>query len=238
MSRELAALIRMGKSAFTEADCRRAERHLQEALSGGADYPDIHYTLGLIEHQRGNYRQAVERFGKAIALNPDYTEALLSQSITLNDMGRYEEAREAYDRAAGILSRHGTPPGENLVRGRIANLHKELGELYLALGRQEEAISHYRNALAAAPEYPDIRVRLVAALREADRPEEAMAEVEAFLAGAPGNAAALIQKGVLHYLAGNRGPARRCWEEALYRDPLNKIVQVYLNAIDRESSPG
>lgn len=238
MSRELAALIRMGKSAFTEADYRRAERHLQEALAGGADYPDIHYTLGLIEHQRGNYRQAVERFGKAVALNPDYTEALLSQSITLNDMGRYEEAREAYDRAAGVLSRQGAPPGENLVRGRVANLHKELGELYLALGRHEEAISQYRKALEIAPEYPDLRVRLVVALREAGRPEEAMAEVDAFLAGAPGSAPALIQKGVLHYIAGNHGLARRSWEEALYRDPLNKTVQVYLNAVDREPRTG
>ena len=61
-----------------------------------------------------------------------------------------------------------------------------------------------------------------------------MAEVDAFLAGAPGNASALIQKGVLHYIAGNRGMARRSWEEALYRDPLNKTVQLYLNAVDRE----
>ena len=107
MSRELAGLIRMGKNAFSEADCLRAERHLLEALEGGAKYPDIHYTLGLIDHQRGNYRRAVERFGQAVSLNPDYTEALLSLSITLNDMGRYDEARDAYDRAAEILSRNG-----------------------------------------------------------------------------------------------------------------------------------
>jgi len=238
VSRELAGLIRMGKNAYSEAECLRAERHLLEALAGGSIYPDIHYTLGLIDHQRGNYRQAVERFGQAVSLNPDYTEALLSLSITLNDMGRYDEARDAYDRAAEIISRKGGAPGENLFRGRIANLHKELGELYLALCQHDDAIREYRRALSLAPGYPDLRVRLVTALREAGRTDEALKEVDSFLAEKPGNAAALIQKGILHHLAGDRATARRAWEEALYKDPLNKIVQVYLNTLDRENPPG
>ncbi len=237
MSRELTALIRMGKSAFGEMDFQRAERHLLEAVGGGAKYPDIYYTLGLIEHQRGNFRQAVERFGMAVSANPDYTEALLSLSITLNDMGRYEEARTAYERAAEIISRHGAPSGENLFRGRIANLHKELGELYLALGLHEDAISEFRKALFVAPDFPDLRVRLVTALREAGHAGEALAEVDAFLADFPGNAQALTQKGILHYLGGEKARARRAWEEALYRDPLNKIVQLYLNTLDRELPP-
>jgi predicted Zn-dependent protease len=75
----------------------------------------------------------------------------------------------------------------------------------------------------------------VTALREAGRTDEAGIEVDAFLAETPGNAAAFIQKGILHYLAGEKARARRAWEEALYKEPLNKIVQVYLNTIDRES---
>lgn len=238
MSRELAGLIRMGRNAVSEAECLRAERSLLEALEAGATYPDIHYTLGLIDHQRGHYRRAAERFVQAVSLNPDYTEALLSLSITLNDMGRYDEARDAYDRAAEILSRTGGSPGENLFRGRIANLHKELGELYLALDQYDDAIREYRRALSVAPGYPDLRVRLVTALREAGRTNEARDEVDAFLAEAPENAAALIQKGILHYLAGEKSRARLAWEEALYKDPLNKIVQVYLNTVDRENPPG
>ena len=77
----------------------------------------------------------------------------------------------------------------------------------------------------------------MAALREAGRTDEARNEVDAFLAESPENAAALIQKGVLHYLAGEKARAHRAWEEALYKEPLNKIVQVYLNTIDRENLP-
>ena len=76
------------------------------------------------------------------------------------------------------------------------------------------------------------------ALREAGRTDEARTEVDAFLAETPENAAALIQKGILHYLAGEKAQARRAWEKAHYKEPLNKIVQVYLNTIDRENAPG
>lgn len=238
MSRELAALIRMGRNAFSETDRLRAERYLLDALAGGAKYPDIHYTLGLIDHQRGNYPKAIEHFGRAISINPDYTEALFSLSITLNDMGRYEEARDAYDRASGILSRKGTPPRENLFRGRIADLYMELGELFLALGQYDDAIREYRNALSVAPGYVDLRIRLVSALRESGRTGEALKEADALLEESPHNPAALIQKGILHYLSGDKPRARRAWEEALYRAPLNKIVQVYLNTLDRETQPG
>jgi len=234
MSRELRSLVRIGKNAFGRMDYDRAELHLREALEGGADYPDVHYTLGLIDHQRGNYRQAVEHFAKAISIHPDYTEALLSQSITLNDMGQYDEARAAFDRATQAVSRQGIPPERNALRGRIANLHKELGELYLALGQHEDAIAEYRKALALAPGFPDLRVRLVTVLREAGQAEEALAEVDGFLLESPGSAPALVQKGVLLYLSGNADAARDAWEEALYLDPLNKIVQVYLNTLNRQ----
>ena len=236
MSRQAAELIRTGMTAFAKADFPKAERSLKEALEKGAEYPDIHYNLGLIEHQKGNYRQAIERFEKAISLHPEYAEALVSMAITQNDMGMYEEARATYNQASAIISKYGISPEENMVRGRITNLHLELGELYLALGQYDEAISEYRSAIDIAPEYPDLRVQLIVALRKANRIEAAMAEVKTFLLESPGNTPALIQKGILLYMMEDRENARAAWEEALYRDPLNKVVQVYLNTLNREKN--
>jgi len=236
VNRDLSTLITIGKRAFEERDFFRAEKLLREALGGGANYPDIHYILGLIYHQWGKLHQAIEYFEKSIELNPAYTEALLSLSITLNDMGRYEEAKAAYQRASASVS----PPGEHtrgsLFRGKIANLHAELGGLYIALGQNEDAIQEYRKALSVAPEFPDLRVRLAVALREAGRAEEGLAEVEHVLESRPGEVSALIQQGILLYLLGKKENARRAWEESLFRDPLNKLVQLYLHTLDREGS--
>ncbi len=235
MNRDLSTLITIGKKAFEEKDFFRAEKLLREALGGGANYPDIHYILGLIYHQWGKLHQAIEYFEKAIELNSAYTEALLSLSITLNDMGRYEEAKSVYQRASSTLSAFGELSRGSMFRGRIANLHAELGGLYTALGQNEDAIREYRKALTVAPEFPDRRVRMAIALREAGRIEEALTEVERVLETRPGEVSALVQQGILLYLLGRKEHARRAWEEALFRDPLNKLVQLYLHTLDRES---
>jgi superkiller protein 3 len=236
VTRELSTLVTIGKRAFEENDFSRAERLLREAIEGGANYADILYTIGLIYHKWGKLERAVEHFQKSIAINPDYTEALLSLSITLSDMGRYEEARAAYQKASASLSSQGDPAQGNIFRGRIANLHGELGELYLALGQYEEAVEEYRKAIRVAPQFPDLRVRLAVALREAGRLQDGLAEMERIVAAHPGLVSARIQQGILHYLSGNREKARAAWEETLFRDPLNRLVQFYLNALDRESS--
>lgn len=234
MSRDLATLITIGKRAFEEKDFFRAEKVLREAIEGGANYADIHYILGLIYHQWGKLLQAVEHFEKALGLNPEYTEVLLSLSITLNDMGRYEEAKTVYRRASVSVDRAGDPAKGSLFRGKIANLHAELGELYLALGQYEDAIGEYRKALTVAPEYPDLRIRMAVALREAGRPADGLVEVKRVLASHPGSIQAMIQQGILLYLSGEKEDARLAWEKALYRDPTNKLVQLYLNTLDRE----
>jgi tetratricopeptide (TPR) repeat protein len=236
MNRDLSTLITIGKRAFEEKDFFRAERILREAIEGGAVFADLYYILGLIYHQWGKLHQGVEYFEKAIGLNPAYTEALLSLSITLNDMGKYEEARAAYRRASESVARTGPPTRSGLFRGKIANLHAELGELYLALGQNEEAIQEYRKALLVAPDYPDLRIRMVVALREAGKVAEGLEEVEKILGSRPDSVPAMIQQGILLYLAGRKEPARRAWEKALFRDPTNRLVQLYLNTLDRETT--
>jgi tetratricopeptide (TPR) repeat protein len=229
-------LVTLGKRAFAEKDFPRAEKVLREAIEGGADFPDLHYYLGLICHQRGKFHQAVEHFDKAVALNPSYAEALISLSITLNDMGRYEEAKTAYQRASDSVAPHGVPVKGSLFRGKMANLHAELGVLYLALGQYDDSIEEYRKALLIAPDYPDLRIRLAMSLREAGRFAESLAEVEKVLAVRKNDVSALVQRGILSYLSGNKGEARQSWEEALYVDPLNKLVQLYLNTLQRETA--
>jgi len=238
LNRDLSTLITIGKRAFEENDFFRAEKLLREALGSGANYPDIHYILGLIYHQWGKLHQAIEYFEKSIELNPGYMEALLSLSITLNDMGKYEEAKSVYQRASASISATGDLSRGSLFRGKIANLHAELGGLYVALGQNEDAVREYRKALSVAPEFPDLRVRLAVALRDAGRMEEALAEVDRVLEKRPGEVSALVQQGILLYLLGKKENARRSWEEALFRDPLNKLVQLYLHTLEREASSG
>ena len=82
----------------------------------------------------------------------------------------------------------------------------------------------------------------VASMQEADLVvanglglEEGLEELDMAIAGRPGLVPALAQRGVILYLLGRKEEAREAWEKALYRDPLNKLIQLYLNALDREA---
>lgn len=236
MTQELSTLVTAGKRAYLENDLARAEKVLREAIDGGANYADIHYMLGQIYHRWGKLRQAVEHFETSVTINPAYTEALLSLSITLSDLGRYEEARSAYQRASRTVAALGAPAEGNLFRGRLANLHAELGELYRALGQHEQAIEEYRKAIRVAPGFPDLRLRLATAYREAGRLREGLSEIERVIADRPDLIAAHLQHGILLYASGDKEMARRAWEKAIFRDPTNKLVQFYLNTLERESS--
>ena len=239
MKNDLMTLVTIGKRAFEEKDFQRAERLLLEAIAGGVDYPDIHHTLGLIYHYWGKFEEAVREFEISLSRNPEYAEALMSLAITLNELGRYEEAKNAHQRVAGSLAK---PSGRTTLgsffAGKIANLHAELGELYLTLGITEEAITEYRKALQIAPGFPDLRVRLAVALREGGRFEEGLEELDRAMQDRPELVSALAQQGVILYLLGRKEEARKAWENALFQDPQNKLVQLYLNTLDRDAGTG
>ncbi|HEU5360854.1 MAG TPA: tetratricopeptide repeat protein [Candidatus Deferrimicrobiaceae bacterium] len=238
MKSDLTTLITIGKRAFEEKDFQRAENLLREAMSGGANYSDIHHMLGLIYHHWGKFEEAVREFEISLSRNPEYAEALTSLAITLNELGRYEEAKDAHQRAARSLLKPGRTTSGSPFASKIANLHAELGELYLALGNTEEAVAEYRKALQIAPRFPDLRVRLAIALREAGRLEEGLAELDRAMDDRPELVSALAQQGVLLYLLGRKGEARRAWENALFQDPQNRLVQLYLNTLDRDAGSG
>jgi len=70
-----------------------------------------------------------------------------------------------------------------LAAGETAALHTYAGQAARLLGRNESAISHLSRALDLEPS-PQARIRLGEAYRCADRPDDALSELTAALAGA------------------------------------------------------
>src|SRR5260370_10085110 len=76
-------------------------------------------------------------------------------------MGRYDEARESYDRALGEA-------------GDCAEAAYNLGSLNEDTADVDEAIPCYRRALDVSPDYADAHFNLAGALARADRGAEAV----------------------------------------------------------------
>ena len=67
--------VRLGQKALIDVDFKAAATHLQKALPAEAGDPDVMYMLGYSHYQIGEYRKALDAFGKVIQLRPDHESA-------------------------------------------------------------------------------------------------------------------------------------------------------------------
>ncbi len=142
--------------------------------------------MGIIYNQTNRLELAVKAFEKALELNPGYTEASLNLAITYSDRGKYDKAREVFEKAARFTEQAAVAPADKakpakpavdpFVKGKLADEHLRLGKMYYDMGLLDEAIDEYQKALRLAPNFADIITQLGIALRDKGKQNEAIKE--------------------------------------------------------------
>jgi tetratricopeptide (TPR) repeat protein len=190
-------------------------------------YADIYNKLGLIYHQRGDFKKASEYFERALQINPKYTECSLNLAITYNDMGQFDEAKDVFARALQFVQ---TSPQtiDPFIHGKLASEHKRLGEQYKELGLYDEALEEFQKALSHRPNLADIITLVGVTLREKGRMDESIRVLMRAKEVHPKYIPAYIQLGISYYVKGFSNLARVEWEEAQAIDPGGKEAGVYL----------
>jgi len=220
-------LLTQARERFAIQDYYGAVHLLEDVLASGRSFADVHHLLGLSFALLGQKERALEEFERALSLNPRYIEANIHRGVLLNELGRGEEAEEAF-RTAAV---HGEPPVGGFSRpvaARLANQHAQLGEAYAEAGSLPEAIEEFRRAVNLGPAFHDLRYRLARLLLEAGRPLEAREELERILAEHADFIDAMAALGLAHYLAGDASAAREVWSRCQARRPNNARVEAYL----------
>ncbi|HWQ13037.1 MAG TPA: tetratricopeptide repeat protein, partial [Roseiflexaceae bacterium] len=72
---------------------------LTRAIEIKEDHADAHFGLGWAQYGQGNYAAAEQSFRRAIELNPNSGGNYYWLGLTLQELGRIDEAREAYELA-------------------------------------------------------------------------------------------------------------------------------------------
>ena len=199
-------------------------------------FPDVFNMLGVMYHANGRFTEAEEAFENALRLNPNYTEAALNLSVTYNDRGKYDKAREIYSRM--MTNSYDQPRGlDPFARGKIANMHADLGEVYAGFGMHDEAVREYSKSLDLCPEFVDLRVRLGNVYRDMGLFNAAVAEFQHAKQLRPEYLPARINLGVTLFSLGRKDEAIKEWEEVLTHDPENKSARLYLKMIKDEHGP-
>ncbi len=220
------------KELFEHDDFSGAEPLLREIVEKHEGLADVHDMLGVIAHARGDFAIAEERFERALAINPGYTEAALNLAVTYNQPGRYDRAKALFDK--GIV---GKPHGAGLegldpfVRGKLANMHADVAKAYRDSGLVQEAIVELEKAIFLCPQFIDLRTTLGRLCRTNGDHLRAKAHFEAALAVRPSYVKAHVQLGLVLQDLGDAGGAQRAFEDVLRFAPDHPQAKLYLRAL-------
>ena len=235
MDDRLREILNRGREHYLAREYDRAERCLSELAREQIAYADVYDMLGVIYHQQGRLIDAETVFKEALRINPAYTEAALNLAVTLNDLGKYREAKEIYERAMAA-SKNSPRHLDPFAKGKIANMHADIGAAYHAVGLFEDAVREYERALALCPKFVDIRTKLGATFREMGNIVAAVREFERVKTENPKFAGGRLHLGLSYYAQGRRDEAAHEWQQVLDMAPENKSAQMYL-AMVRQSPP-
>jgi tetratricopeptide (TPR) repeat protein len=185
--RRISGLLQTGQYAV-------AHSQLESLVTANPRYVEGLRLLAGTKQAMGEFSAAESLFRRALEIEPKWTPSLTSLAELLLTAGRSAEAvalleraiqgSPPYPRAALLLVRYYLDAGRPASALEIATpwcrngqLDGELSVLhvaaYAALGRQNEAVAHYRSLVALASDSHVAAHALAVALNTANQPEEA-----------------------------------------------------------------
>jgi tetratricopeptide (TPR) repeat protein len=230
-------ILTRGRDHYLAGEYEKAEPLLGRLARERLPYADVYDMLGVIYHQQGRLSDAELMFQEALRINPAYTEAALNLAVTYNDLGKYREAKDVYQTAM-MASRNAPRSLDPFAKGKIANMHAEVGAAYQGVGLYEDAVREYERALTLCPGFVDIRTRLGATYREMGELLAAVREFERVRAENPNFANGRLHLGLSYYAQGRMADAAAEWEQVLDLAPENRSAQMYLAMIHSRPDDG
>ncbi len=220
-------LIDEARAAFIEGDYDVAEPMLNQPTLLNSRNPEVLQMLATIYYDQGKFNKAINTFKRALEMEPSYTDAAIGLSIILNDIGRYDEARQIFEKAQNQLDakKPVNTPNLNLI---FSDKHAEMADLYLQYHRFEESAEQYMKALSLASEKADLTLRLSECYLQAGLKDKAIRELKALLATEPRLSAPRLKLGLILYNSHHIAEAVDQWENVLRFDAKNQDALRYL----------
>ncbi len=171
------------------------------------------------------WENALTNCQRAVELNPGSISSYYTMGIVLREMGRNEEALEAFKKTLELDPLH-------------EDAMQNAGYVSALLGREDDARRYYREYLDLNPANAQVRMRVAYDLAKAGDPLGAMQLIEEGLKLDPENVDLLEQHGTFAFSAGSKALAEFRQEngqdapvppevEELYRKAITSFERVY-----------
>jgi protein O-GlcNAc transferase len=170
-------------------------QHAQDIIAAGKR----HHQAGDLEAAERCYRQVLDG-------DPQHVEALYFTGILCQQLGRFDEAVQALERATRLNE-------------RAAVLHYALGNAFLAAGRLEEAAPRFRRAIKFQPTLVEAHNNLGVALEQAGKLDDAVRALREAHRLKPDAVDVLVNLGNALRKLDELDEARVCLEKAIALNP-------------------
>lgn len=198
--------------------------------AAGEATAETQYLIGTILHRENRLAEAVDRFKRALQLDPQFTDAAISLSIIYNDTGHYQEGKQVFEQAEKAASQKGGSPTPSIVLAReISQKHLELGSLYRKLQRFDEAANEFLKAARVDPGNFEARILLAKTHGQRGQMKLAREELEKLVGEFPDHVPARVHLALLYFALGKVVDAQMELHEAHLKDPTNQQVRMYMD---------
>lgn len=212
-----------GRVLASQDDLPGAEAYFKRAIAEDASFLSAYNNLALIRLRQGEVAAAMEIFDQALAIKPDYDVALVNKGNELLRQGQYAQAEPLYR-----LALEANP--------LLPAAHYHLGIVIQAQnGSREEAVGHFRKALALGEAYPELLLRIASSLAARKALDEAEKLYGLILAKHPELAEAHNDYGDLLARTGHPEQALARFAEAVRLDPRLPLARANLGKALLES---
>ena len=205
----------------------QAKNHLVERLKKDPKDPEAHYLMGVMHYFQGEVGPTLSYLKKALEIEPKHTDASICLSVLLNDLGKYDEAKNIFEKANQSVA-HKKEGTVTSIDQKFSVKHLELGDLYFRYRRYDESIEEYSKAALLNPHHEEIRIRRAKAYARKGYVSRALQDLQALKHEKPHFLPARIHLGLLYYSQGNMIDAEMEWESVLHMNPENKEASTYL----------
>ena len=218
------------KKLLAQGHTAAAKDLLVDLDHAGQSTAELQYLLGTILHRENKFAEAVDRFKRALQIDPHFTDAAISLSIIYNDTGHYQEGKQVFEQAekAAFRQSPGTPTPSIVLARDISQKHLELGNLYRRLQRFDEAANEFLKASRVDPENVEARILLAKTHGQRGQMKQAQIELESLVRQHPDHVPARVHLALLYFALGNTVDAQIELHEAQLKEPNNEQVKMYL----------
>ncbi|CAG5119360.1 unnamed protein product, partial [Candidula unifasciata] len=213
------------------------------------DNAKVHYNIGKLCADVGKTEEAIERYRRAIELNPVYDQAMNNLANMLKDQGKELEAELLLDKAVSISPDFAAAwMNRGIVKAALKkyqdaeysykqgircrrnypDCYYNLGNLYIDMGRSQDALDAYRNATSLKPTHWNAWNNAVVLLDNLGLYDQAVNLAFSALKFLPDNSALMFTLASCYGKQGKFEESEKWFLAALQRNPQNANIHLNL----------